>query len=123
MGIVLNLKPNKMKKIIYLMFLIFGIFSANAQQKNTKPVVNKVIIYGSDECHHCTDTKAFLTQNNISFEFFDIDKNPEALKEMLLKLKNANISTQNLGIPVVDKNGVIYTNTGVFEEFLQKLKN
>ena len=105
------------------MFLIFGIFSANAQQKNTTPVVNKVIIYGSDECHHCTDTKTFLTQNNISFAFFDIDKNPEALKEMLQKLKSANISTQNLGIPVVDKNGEIYTNTGVFEEFLQKLKN
>ena len=49
------------------MFLIFGMFSANAQQKATKPVVNKVIIYGSDECHHCTDTKAFLTQNNISY--------------------------------------------------------
>ncbi len=112
-----------MKKIIYLLFLIFGFFSANAQQKNTKPVVNKVIIYGSDECHHCIDTKAFLTQNNFSFEFFDIDKNPEALKEMLTKLRNAKISTQNLGIPVVDKNGVIYMNNGVFEEFLQKLKN
>jgi glutaredoxin 3 len=112
-----------MKKISYLILLIFGMFSANAQQKNTSPVVNKVIIYGSDECHHCADTKVFLKQNNISFEFFDIDKNPEALKEMLLKLKKANINTQNLGIPVVDKNGVIYTNNGVFEEFLQKLKN
>ena len=105
------------------MFLIFGMFSPNAQQKATKPVVNKVIIYGSDECHHCTDTKAFLTQNNISFDFFDIDKNPEALKEMLQKLKSANISIQNLGIPVVDKNGIIFTNNGLFEEFLQKLKN
>jgi glutaredoxin 3 len=123
MGIVLNLKIIKMKKIIYLLFLIFGMFSANAQQNNIKPVVNKVIIYGSDDCHHCMDTKAFLTQNKISFEFFDIDKNPEALKEMLQKLKSANISTQNLGIPVVDKNGVIFTNTGMFEEFLQKLKN
>lgn len=108
---------------MYLMFLIFGMFAANAQQNKTKPVVNKVIIYGSNECHHCMDTKVFLTQNNISFEFFDIDKNPEALKEMLLKLKNANISTQNLGIPVVDKNGIIFTNNGLFEEFLQKLKN
>ena len=61
-------------------------------------------------------------KTNISFEFFDIDKNPEALKEMLLKLRNAKISTQNLGIPVVDKNGVIYMNNGVFEEFLQKIK-
>lgn len=123
MGIVLNLKIIKMKKISYLILLIFGMFSANAQQNKTKPVINKVIIYGSDDCHHCTDTKAFLTQNKISFEFFDIDKNPEALKEMLLKLKKANISTQNLGIPVVDKNGVIFTNTGVFEDFLQKIKN
>ena len=42
---------------------------------------------------------------------------------MLIKLKNASISTQNLGIPVIDKNGIIFTNNGVFEEFLQKLKD
>mgnify|MGYP003412125919 CR=1 FL=1 len=107
-----------MKKIIFLLFIIFGTFSANAQEKKSV----ETIVYGSDECHHCIDTKAFLTKNNISFEFFDIDKNPEALKEMLLKLRNAKISTQNLGIPVVDKNGVIYMNNGVFEEFLQKIK-
>lgn len=111
-----------MKKIIFLLFIIFGTFSANAQEKKIAKTTLKTIVYGSDECHHCIDTKAFLTKNNISFEFFDIDKNSEALKEMLLKLKNAKISTQSLGIPVVDKNGVIYMNNGVFEEFLQKIK-
>jgi glutaredoxin 3 len=111
-----------MKKIIFLLFIIFGTFSANAQEKKSVETTTKIIVYGSDECHHCIDTKAFLTKNNISFEFFDIDKNPEALKEMLTKLRNAKISAQNLGIPVVDKNGVIYMNNGVFEEFLQKIK-
>lgn len=111
-----------MKKIIFLLLTIFGTFTANAQEKKSVETTPKTIVYGSDECHHCIDTKAFLTKNNISFEFFDIDKNPEALKEMLTKLRNAKISTQNLGIPVVDKNGVIYMNNGVFEEFLQKIK-
>jgi glutaredoxin len=111
-----------MKKIIFLLFIIFGTFFANAQEKKSVGTTPTTIVYGSDECHHCIDTKAFLTKNKISFEFFDIDKNPEALKEMLTKLRNAKISTQNLGIPVVDKNGVIYMNNGVFEEFLQKIK-
>lgn len=108
-----------MRKFLVL-FTFFALFQNNAfsQELNKKPV----IVYGSDECHHCTDTKAFLKKNNIDFVFFDIDKNPEALKEMLTKLKNASISTSNLGIPVVDKQGLLYTNNGIFEEFLEKLK-
>ena len=47
---------------------------------------------------------------------------PGVPKEVLIKLKNANISTSNLGIPVVDKYGVLYTNNGDFQEFLKKLE-
>ena len=92
---------------------------------------------GSKETHthFSTPYEAFyvmpdgsVTPNLRSHVMFDkyllsrLGVNPEALKEMLLKLKNAKISTQSLGIPVVDKNGVIYMNNGVFEEFLQKIK-
>lgn len=81
-----------------------------------------IIIYGSDECHHCTDTKAFLKEKKIDFVFYDIDKNPSALQEMLVKLRKANVSTSNLGIPVVDKNGVLFSNNVDFQEFLKKLE-
>ncbi|MBL7885574.1 MAG: glutaredoxin family protein [Flavobacterium sp.] len=113
-----------MKKFFFALLLIVSIatiaFSQDIQKKPSDKSV--MIIYGSDECHHCTDTKAFLKENKIEFVFYDIDKNPEALKEMLGKLRNAGISTSNLGIPVVDKQGIIFTNNGIFEEFLKKLK-
>ena len=117
-----------MKKSVVL-FFFFMFFASNnllSQETQTKTATKSektiMIVYGSDECHHCTDTKKFLKEHNIEFVFYDIDKNQEALKEMLFKLKNANISTNNLSIPVIDKQGVIFTNNIPFEEFLQKLK-
>lgn len=96
---------------------------AQENQSKTEPKVQKavMIVYGSDECHHCTDTKKYLKDNNIEFVFYDIDKNQDALREMLFKLKKANISTNNLSIPVIDKQGVIFTNSIPFEAFLKKL--
>lgn len=116
-----------MKKSACLLFLFMLFFNANAvAQENqskaeTKPEKAAMIVYGSDECHHCTDTKKYLKENNIKFLFYDIDKNQDALKEMLFKLKKANVSSNNLSIPVIDKQGVIFTNNIPFEEFLKKL--
>ncbi|MFM6948502.1 MAG: glutaredoxin family protein [Aquirufa sp.] len=116
-----------MKKSICLLFffMFFFNFSILAQEIKTEAeakIEKKImIVYGSDECHHCTDTKKYLKENNIEFVFYDIDKNQEALKEMLFKLKKANISTNNLSIPVIDKQGVVFTNSDPFEEFLKKL--
>ena len=120
-------KMNLMKKLtallFFLMFCLGQQLSAQENQpKATSASEKKVmIVYGSDECHHCTDTKKYLKEHHIEFIFYDIDKNPEALKEMLFKLKTANISTNNLSIPVIDKQGVIFTNNIPFEEFLKKL--
>lgn len=109
-----------MKKIVLFLFFLTALvsFEAVAQEASKKVM----IVYGSDECHHCTATKAYLKKNNIDFIFFDIDKNAAALNEMLTKLRKAGISTSNLGIPVIDKQGEIFTNNGVFEEFLKKLQ-
>lgn len=109
-----------MKKISFLFLLFFGLLnhSLMAQEVSKKTI----IIYGSDECHHCTDTKAFLKERKIDFVFFDIDKNPTALQEMLHKLRKANISLSNLGIPVVDKYGTLFSNNGDFQEFLKKIE-
>lgn len=117
-----------MKKILFILFFTAAFFqcdvyaqkasNANVETQKEKALL---IVYGSDECHHCIDTQKYLKENNIDFKFYDIDKNPEALKEMLAKLRNAKMSTNNLGIPVVDKDGVLFTNVGIFEEFLKKL--
>ena len=108
--------------LFLMLFLCNGLWAQENQAKaTTKPPKAVMIVYGSDECHHCTDTKKYLKDNNIEFIFYDIDKNQEALKEMLFKLKKANISANNLSIPVIDKQGVIFTNNIPFEEFLQKL--
>ena len=114
------------KSIALLFFLMFFVNNGlSAQESQSKAIVKPektvMIVYGSDECHHCTDTKKYLKENHIEFVFYDIDKNQEALKEMLFKLKKANISTNNLSIPVIDKQGVIFTNNIPFEEFLKKL--
>ncbi len=119
------LKKLQMNKLFSLILFFFGIaqnelIGQEIQKKTTEQ--KTIIVYGSDECHHCIETKAFLKEKKIDFIFYDIDKNPEALKEVLIKLKNANISTSNLGIPVVDKYGVLYTNNGDFQEFLKKLE-
>lgn len=113
----------KNKILFSFLFITFFNITSLAQAKNEQPIEKKlIVIYGSDECHHCIETKAFLKNNNIDFVFFDLDKNPEALQEMLLKLRSKKISTSNLGIPVIDKNGELFSNNGDFEEFLQKLK-
>lgn len=112
-----------MKKFFFTFLLTMCLYSVSWSQEKHPAATQKVmVVYGSDDCHHCIDTKTFLKENKIEFIFYDIDKNPEALKEMLGKLRAAGISTSNLGIPVIDKQGVVFTNNGVFEEFLKKLK-
>jgi hypothetical protein len=44
-----------------------------------------------------------------------------ALNEMLAKLNNAKMSTNNLQIPVVDKYGFMYVNTSDFKDFIKKV--
>jgi glutaredoxin len=113
-----------MKKTAFLLFFFTVFFNANmlAQDNQAvKPKKEVMIVYGSDECHHCIDTQKYLKENHIEYVFYDIDKNQDALREMLFKLKKANISTTNLGIPVIDKQGVVFTNNIPFEEFLKKL--
>ncbi len=124
MGIVFNFKII-MKKILFfnLLLTVFFFSDVFSQQDNSNSKNNiGIIIYGSDECNHCLETKQFLKEKNIAFVFYDIDKDPVALREMLTKLRNADMSTSNLGIPVVDKKGVLFSNNGDFKEFLKKLE-
>ena len=114
-----------MKKTTSLFLLLFALFQYNLNaQATTKPEKKDkktILIYGSPDCHYCTDAKNILLENKIDFIFYDIDTNKVALNEILTKLKLAKISTSELGIPVIDKYGEIFSNNGNFNEFLKKL--
>nr|WP_315199787.1 glutaredoxin family protein [uncultured Flavobacterium sp.] len=117
-----------MKKIVYLFLLFFTLFQINlnaqviAEPENLNEKAKKVIlIYGSPDCHYCIKTKNILIENKIDFIFYDIDTDKVALNEMLVKLRKANINTSNLGIPVVDKYGELFSNNAAFDDFIKKL--
>ena len=111
-----------------MLFLLFSpskiwsqsIVTTNLETSNKEK--KTIVVYGSEDCHYCTDTKKFLIDNKIEFIFFDIDKDKNALNEMLAKLRAAKISVNGLSIPVIDKYGEVFTNTINFEDFLKKLK-
>jgi len=105
----------------YFIFILF-LFSSNfIFSQNEKPEESVLIMYGSDSCHYCTDAKKYAIEQNIKFVYYDIDKDERALKEMLSKLKENNISLSNLNLPVVDKKGYVFTNEADFNVFLKKL--
>ena len=111
-------------KHFIIIVLLFTSLQSKAQKvfnvdKESKK--EKMIVYGSDSCHSCLDTKAFLNEKNIEFTYYDIDVNKSKEQEMLLKLQKANISIQTLSLPVVDNRGDIFLNKGNFNEFLKVL--
>lgn len=92
----------------------------NNQLEKTKN--NKIIVYGSDSCHFCLDTKAFLKKNNVEFRYFDVDVNITMQREMLLKMEKAGLPVDELSLPVVDLHGkLVMNNVANFEGFLKQL--
>ena len=52
--------------ITIVLFLISIRMNAQKEMRQTKASKKeKMIVYGSDSCHSCIDTKAFLKQKNI----------------------------------------------------------
>lgn len=113
-----------MKLYYNLLFLLMIFVQSNSSAQSTTSHLkdNKVIIvYGSPDCHYCSDLKTALVERKIAYVFYDIDTNEVALNEMLAKLNNAKMSTNNLQIPVVDKYGFMYVNTTDFKDFIKKV--
>ncbi|WP_299060238.1 glutaredoxin family protein [uncultured Polaribacter sp.] len=109
-------------KYLVIIALFLTTLYCNAQEstyQTKQSKKEKIIVYGSDSCHSCIDTKAFLKEKKIEFTYFDIDVNKEKEQEMLVKLQKAHISINTLSLPVIDNKGDVFLNQGNFKEFLK----
>ncbi|RON90543.1 glutaredoxin family protein [Pseudomonas fluorescens] len=59
----------------------------------------RVVLYATDWCGYCKQTKRFLDSKGIPFKEFDIEKNAEARK--------AYEALGGRGIPLIDVNGTL----------------
>ena len=66
--------------------------------------MNLIQFYGADWCPDCQRAKAYLKENNIEYEFIDVDLDAEATKKVESINKGKRI------IPTVIVNGKPYTN-------------
>ncbi|UKM65754.2 glutaredoxin family protein [Flavobacteriaceae bacterium GSB9] len=88
----------------------------------TKEELKKLIVYGSDTCHYCLDTKTYLKNNNLEFVYFDVDLDISKQNEMISKLKKAGIPLDAISLPIVDLGGkLVMNNIADFEGFLKQL--
>jgi glutaredoxin len=77
-----------------------------------------VIIYGAEWCGPCHQAAAYLKRKGIPFIEKDIEKDPQAAREMQTKLRGAGIRTGS--IPVLDVRGKVMVgfNPGAVDEAL-----
>ena len=109
--------------VLLIVFFVSLVSSWQDLNNNTKfQIQDKIIVYGSDTCHYCLDTKAYLKERKIDFIYYDVDVNLLKQREMLVKMQKANIPVDNLSLPVIDKNGKLFMNSGNFDAFLKQLK-
>ena len=107
--------------IVFIMTSTSVCFSQVSDSLSTKKELNKLIIYGSDTCHYCLDTKAYLEERKKDFIYYDVDVNLTKQREMLIKMQKAGIPVDNLLLPVIHKNDKIFMNNGDFDDFLKRL--
>ena len=83
---------------------------------------NNIIVYGSDTCHYCIDTKEFLKEKQIKFMYYDVDVDIEKQNEMVEKLQKAGIPLDAISLPIVDLHGKLkMNNVADFDGFLKSL--
>ena len=67
--------------------------------------MNTLKLYGADWCPDCRRAKAYLKENNIDFDFIDVDLDKDATA-LVEKINNGKRI-----IPTIDLNGKTFTNT------------
>lgn len=63
-------------------------------------MAKSVKIYSTPTCPYCIKAKQYLTENNISFEYFDVSLDDAKRDEMIKK-------SGQMGVPVLDVGGKI----------------
>ena len=66
--------------------------------------MNSIQLYGADWCPDCRRAKSYLKENNISYEFIDVDLDEQATKKV------ESINNGKRIIPTIIINGKSYTN-------------
>ena len=107
--------------LILVLSVSLGSSSQNINSTSKFDKQDQIIVYGSDTCHYCLDTKAYLKERKIEFTYYDVDVNLEKQREMLIKLQKSGFSVDNLYLPVVDLGDKLVMNGANFENFLKKL--
>lgn len=112
-----------MKYLVLIIVFLVSLESSSQDLNNDTKLQKQdiIIVYGSDTCHYCIDTKTYLKERKIDFTYYDVDVNLEKQREMLIKLQKAGFSVDNLSLPVADLQDKLIMNSGNFEEFLKKL--
>jgi glutaredoxin len=64
-----------------------------------------VIIYGAEWCGACHQAAAYLRRKGVAYVEKDIEKDPQAAREMQRKLRSAGLRSQS--IPIIDVRGKV----------------
>ncbi|MFC4096735.1 glutaredoxin family protein [Euzebyella saccharophila] len=110
---------------VVIAFSSWGQDSVSLMKKDmaTQDVRETIIVYGSDTCHYCLDTKSYLTSKQIAFTYYDVDVNLTKQREMVLKIQLAGLPAESISLPVIDKNGTLFMNDSDFDVFLNRITN
>ena len=67
-----------MKHLALIFFFLLTCHNVLAQVNSADSKPQKtIIVYGSDTCHYCTDTKAFLEGKKVKYVVYDVCVNLE----------------------------------------------
>ena len=67
-------------------------------ENRLNPNPSGITFYGADWCPDCRRSKRWLTENNVPFEFFDVDADPES-SEFVKKVNNGSRSIPTILFP------------------------
>ncbi|SDT49255.1 Glutaredoxin-like protein, YruB-family [Pseudomonas sp. Z003-0.4C(8344-21)] len=99
---------NVLKKVVLVLLVVVvyqnwgkieRVFNPSQMVSEQTRVQANVVLYATDWCGYCKQTKRFLDSKGIPFKEFDIEKDAEARK--------AYEALGGRGIPLIDVNGML----------------
>ena len=77
-------------------------------------------LFGKESCPHCKRAKAYLQEQGIEYTYHDVVRNPEALYEMLARVKPLIGPKTPITVPQIWLGGNYIGGADQLEKFLQK---